>query len=445
MKLFGININLGEKPKMKIKSADKEWVEGNLQWLAEKIGYPMTDQVIISEKTFPKTLSQKQIKVENIIMDCCGHLALDSGLFAYQFYNDTRDISDTPYTLDDQPLDCYLAFDDQTGKYFIGIANSILKHPKWLVSRLCYELVKAKLIQDKIEYDTATDTKLFLYLACVHFGYGMIISQNLTNIGVDSTGGWETKWSYTTGMPEPVIAYALALFATLKKDLQPSWRDLLPTNVKKEFDMSIKYLSDENTQISEAKRIDNQLNSNQLFELASQQYESGEIKRAIKTLEKAVLSANDNILKAVMHNNIGYYKLRLKEYLSSITDFENALKDDPNNGFANSNLGFALIMLGELEKGKKYLQIAIQTKTNDSGYTCRNIALYFHKKKDFANAEMYFKQAFDMEKEIDLLDFFYGQFLLDKGDKIMALEHIKKSAALLESEGIELLNQLQEV
>ena len=71
------------------------------------------------------------------------------------------------------------------------------------------------------------------------------------------------------------------------------------------------------------------------------------------------------------------------------------------------------------------------------------MALYFQKKGDRKSAEDYFQKAFSMESPVDLLNYFYGQFLMENGDKKKGLEYIRVSADNREIEGIELLKKME--
>jgi Tfp pilus assembly protein PilF len=432
-----------KKNKLQITSSDREWVEGNFQWLVKVFGCPKTEQLSLSVKDFPRTFESKEIKIENLIDDCCSHLGLDKSLFSYEIYEDIRDSVNIPYAFAERPVDCFIDYNETTGKYSVVLAKSILRHPNWLIVSICYEFSKVRLIESKVEFDTGVDTNLFLYLAAVYFGYGVIIGQNLTDVGRSMVAMWETKWSYVADIPYPVIAYTLAIFAKLKNDLHPSWKEQLPNEIQIEFDLAIEYLINSKNELFDATRIDNALNVKRLIVFAHQLYESGELEKAITTLQKISFLTDNRIYKAGVYNNIGYYKLRLGKYQSSISDFLKAIKLDPNYGYANDNLGFALIMSGDLDKGKEYLEKALQTDNNDNAYSYRNMALYFQKKGDNESAENYFQKAFDQHSPVDLLDYFYGCFHLEKGDKEKGLEHIQISSDIGEHEGIELLNKMK--
>jgi len=68
--------------------------------------------------------------------------------------------------------------------------------------------------------------------------------------------------------------------------------------------------------------------------------------------------------------------------------------------------------------------------------------LYYQWKGDIELAETYFKKAFKLNTPVDLLDYFYGKFLIEKGDNKNGINHIQVSANIKEPEGMELLEKL---
>jgi tetratricopeptide (TPR) repeat protein len=437
MKLFGIKIGSAKPAKLRVTPEDRNWVDRNFEWLLSAFAHRGIEQITISEKYFPHTFESKDIKIENLIADCCNHLSLNPKLFSYEIIEDIRDSEDMPYAFVENPLDCFLNIDKQTGKYSIDFAKTIFNHPHWLITLTCIQFGKARLHQSKLNYGEGAETNLFLYLVAVHFGYGVILADNLANTGTVRNATWETKWTYIAELPYPVLAYALAVSASLTGNREPAWKELLSKEIRKEFDLSMTYINQSEKKLFNAESINRTIQIDKLLKHAATHYKSGRYKEAISLLQETISLADDDAVKANVYNNIGYYQLRSKQYHNSISAFENALMLSPDYGYATDNLGFALIMLGELDKGKEYLEKALKTKNNDNAYSYRNMALYYQKKGDIVSAEANFKKAFAMQTKVDLLDFFYGLFLLENGDKQKAAIHIQKSADIGEYEGIE--------
>lgn len=443
MKLFWKS----KKKTLKITQTDREWVESNFRWLLNEFNeaHWKSSQIIISQEYFPETFKSREIKVENILIDCCNHLDLDYNLFLIELLSDIRDTNKIPYEFGDHPLDCLIDFNEKYNKYQIVINKDILKHPNRFISLFCYEMSKVRLIESKIDFNSGGDSKYFLFLASVYFGYGVIISKNLIDIGISLDSGWESKWFLTTDFPYPILAYTLALYSIYKEEDNPFWVAYLPEEIRIEFELSLEFVKTSKKDLIEAIRIDDTLNPNKLFDISVQLYFSGNYEKAIEILEQIAANNEKFHSLSIVYNNIGYYKMRQEKYLESIPAFMKAIEINPNSGFATDNLGHALIMSGELEKGKEYLERALEIKNNDHGYTYRNLASYFQRKGDYESAELNFQKAFELHEPVDLLDFFYGCYLLERGEKERALEHLQISSELGENEGVKLFSKLQNV
>ena len=369
-------------------------------------------------------------------------MKLDSNLFSYEVYEDIRDTANLPYAVVGKLKDCNLDYDEHTGKYTFYLAKSIFKYSNWLTASICYEFAKAKLIDSKIEYDIGADTNYFQYLAAVYYGYGVIISQDLFEIGFAANSEWVKRWSYSAEIPYPVIAYSLAVFAHINKNYEPIWKELLPLEIRTEFVLTLDYINTTDHDISTSLTLENSLYYSELIFLAYNQYKAKEFAKAISTLNDALLIAKDKMQKSHIYNNIGYYKVMSGEFESSINDFKLSIKFNPNYGYANDNLAFALIMTDNPDEGKKYLAKAINTENNDKAYSNRNMALYYQKKGNFDLAEEYFQKAFEMKTKVDLLSFVYGKFLILNGEKEEGLKHIKISADSGEISAIDYLSTI---
>ncbi len=146
MKLFGIALGSKKEDTLQVTADDREWVESNFQWLVKINGHPKSEQISITDEWFPETYKAKNITIDNLIKDCCNHLELSKDLFSYEILEDIRDTATTPYAFEERPVDCSVHFDKLTRKYKIALAKNLLEHPIWLISRLCYEFAKVKLI-----------------------------------------------------------------------------------------------------------------------------------------------------------------------------------------------------------------------------------------------------------------------------------------------------------
>lgn len=440
MKLFGF-FKKEEKGTFRITEPDRLWVDDNFRWLIKVFGYPYreSEQILLSENYFPNTFTSDKVLIENIFKDLSSLLQISEDKVSFELVKDIRDSYSMPYAIEGKPFETELKIEE--GKYKIYIANSLQNYPKRLIYNLVYEYISIRLTDNKLQFDTGNDTGLFVYLAGIYFGFGILLSQNLKDTGREDDGSWETKWSYISEMPTEVMAYALATYSKLIDQCPPNWKNGLPLDLKNQYEKAIQYLTDNPSELYNRKELE----ANELFKKANDQYLKNEFKEAIIHLQKILLLTNDDMMMADVYNNLGYYHLRLKNYEQSVENFKKSIQILPDYGCANDNLGYTLIQLGKLEDGKEWLEKAMETKTNDIAYTYRNWALYYQARGELSKAEDFFKKSFDsITGSVDFLEYHYAVFLIQIGKKDDGLEFLKRAIEKGEYEAIEKMNEIKE-
>ena len=438
MKLFGPH-KKSKKTKLEITDLDRRWVEDNFNWLISVYGYPSSnlEQITITARYFPKSFSTDKPRVQDLINDLCVLLSLESSKISYELHEDLRDVYGMPYEIEGEPFNTETEIVNE--KYKIHIANSITKRPSRLTYSLIYEFIKIRLTESELKYDTGNDTGLFIFLAGIYFGFGVPLSQNLTDKGRIIEGFWETKWNYVSEMPHVVMAFALATYSKLTDKDNPEWKKELPPEIRDLFDQSIIQLNESPSTIFNRR----ELTANDILYQANQEYQKGNYESAISIAQKSLFLTEDNILKADIYNMIGYCYLRSGDYEKSIPHLHKAINHDSNFGFAYDNLGFALIQTGKLEEGKELLEIASKTKNNDLAYNFRNLALYYVAKNETQKAESNFQLAFEsITDSVDLLEFYYGLFLSENGEQKKGNEYLAKAVKKSEQEAINYMNEI---
>lgn len=371
MKLFRFGKKREAVP-LRITETDRLWVEDSFSWLIKVFGYPYreSEQILLTENYFPKTFRAEQILTENIISDLCTLLAIKEGTITFEVHSDIRDVYGVPYEIQGKPFETdFVAVD---GGYKIYVANSLQKHPKRLIFGLVYECIRIRLTHSNLQFDTGEDTDLFIYIAGIYFGFGVLLAQNLNITGRMNDGFWETKWNYISEMPNEVMAFGLAMHSALIGNNTPKWKVDLPNEIRSQFEGSLNFLTNNRSRLFN----EMELKSNELFKSAFDKYLKNEFEEAIEDLQKVLFITEDVTMKADVYNNLGYYNVRLMRYDEGVKHFKNAIKTMPDYGYANDNLGYALIQLGNLEEGRKWLDKAFMTENNDVAYTYRNLALY---------------------------------------------------------------------
>jgi tetratricopeptide (TPR) repeat protein len=438
MKILGGDMDSGGS-QFGITEGDLHWVEENFRWLKKVFGYPnrMEEQVLLTAKFFPATFTAATITVDHIITDLCTLFAIPRDAIKFEVLTDIRDYN-IPYQIEGTPFECETEL--TKGAYKIFVANSLQKHPERMIYSLIYEFIRIRLTESELEFDVGgDDTGLFIYVAGIYYGFGVILAQHLLHTGRSSDGISEIKWSYGSTMPEPIMAFSLATYANLRGEHDPSWKNEFKSDFKKMLEDALAYLQANPNDLYDAMEVQ----ANDLFNQSNELFEKNELEAAIAALQKILFLTSDDVMKADAYNNMGYYYVRKQNYQQGISNFRKALALGSEYGFANDNLGYALIMTGELEEGVSCLEKAMQTANNDVAYTFRNFALYHQRKRQPALAEEFFRKAFDQKTPVDLLEYHYGEFLQEQGDIERAKLFFIKSAQKNEEEGISKLRQLE--
>ena len=438
MKIFGFN-KKDKKKKFRITDTDREWVEDSFEWLIKIYGYPSRKavQFLVDKKFLPKTFSTNDLIIQNLIEDLSDRLSLDSTKIKYEIHTDLRDTYGMPFVLEGNQFETETEFIENN--YIIHIASSITKRPNRLINSLIYEFIQIRLTESELKFDTGDDTSLFIYIAGIYFGFGIILSQNLIDRGTVDDGFWETKWNQVSEMPNEVMAFGLATYSKLIEQINLDWKNQLPQDLRINFERAIDLLNDSPPSIFDKAELE----ASDLFHKALQEQESGNYELAISNLQKILFLTKDELFKAEVFNNIGYIKLKNGNIENSILDFRKALQLESNFGFAYDNLGYALIQTGYIEEGMKELEKAIQTKNNDLAYSYRNLALYYQAKKEYNKAKSNFLLAFETESvPVDLLEFHYASFLLEQGENKEGMLYLQRAVEKGEKEAINLMSKL---
>ncbi|NJM24931.1 MAG: tetratricopeptide repeat protein [Bacteroidia bacterium] len=405
MKLFGFT---RDKP-FNITDEDREWTESSFKWLLDVYGYPAFggDQVRFSPDYFPRYSETDARQIEHLLDDLCAILQLDRTRVSFELFEDMRDAVGIPFATEGSATDT--ALETSSGHYKILVAKSIIKRPGKLLANLIHEFIHIRLQEDKLPYDTGDDTDLFVYIAAVYFGFGVILVQNLTDSGRKNNGLWETKWHYVSEMPQEVLLFALAVYLRIAGKNQAEWTNDFPTDMAKSLAQAGELLKKEPGEILK----ENFLRYIRTTEVLMRTMEANQFDACAELGQKLLFLADDNAKRSSVYNNLGYAYQRTGEFSASLEYFAKAQELDPAFAYPYDNMGYSLIRMGKLEEGKKHIDLARATGNNHEGYTNRNLALYYEQKGDSLKAEELYLEALDHSNgQVDLLEFHYAQFLI---------------------------------
>ncbi len=410
---------------------DKAWVEENFLWLFRSWGYPHigAPQYLFNEEFFPESHQLDLPNAESLKVDICHLLGLRPDRVLIEFREDIRDLHQMPYEFESEPFEW--AVDLQSDLKQITLASYLNKHKARLLHCMVLALVKVRLYEDQLNYNTGEDDDHFVFLAAIYQGFGAMLMTNLVRHGKSDDGFWEETWNFTSIVPDEVMAFALALYLDIVVQRSPDWMQQLSQKHQKLLQSSLCYLAANPNQLFDAAEAE----AVKLFEEGYEEGQQNNFEEGISISRRALFLTKDAMLLSDLYNNIGYYQQRQGFYEMSIESFHSAMDHDDSNVYAFSNLGFSLIMSGKLEKAEPFVRELLNLH-EDLGYAHRNLAVYHWKKGNAELAEEHFKSGLEQGSKTDLLELLYAQFLLEKDKATEAKTQLAKAIEKGEPEAL---------
>lgn len=426
-----------------ITDKDKEWVNKSFEWLIKSYGYPSSGvtPILLTDKFFPHTIDHKQTAVEPLLADLCSLFKIDPVKISFEIEEDIRDTYGTPYELHGAPFECELEIIslDNGYHYKLYFAKSLLRHPKRLVFNSVFQFIQIRISQTDIEWIRSDKHHFIFYLVGIYTGWGVLLAQTMIDIGRENDGFWERSWKHISPMPIPVMAYSMALYSSLTEEKAPAWKNFLPSEIRVQYEKAADFITRNPNPVFNKQ----ELMAKALFKEAYKYSQQKNFDDAIETYQKAIFLTKDGPLRSVIYNNVGYAQLWKTEYQKSVINFQKALEINPSFAYANDNLGFAFIMMGDTETGKHYLSIALQTKNNDHAYSYRNLALYHQKRGEMEKALDNFQKAFaNITEPVDFLEYFYARFLFEQGETEESLIYLQIAVEKGEPQAVQWMNEI---
>jgi hypothetical protein len=233
-------------PKCPVNNDDKEWLEDCFLWLIEEFGEnTVRDLKVIlpTDEFFPDPFSADMTYARSALRRICGYMDVDySEVELRRFTNDN--FSPHPLaqirTAEDGACGLYRFYD---GKHFVSVESGMLNNPTNLIATIAHELGHAKLIGENRLDPEYEDHELLTDLTTIFFGLGIFTANSLFNFEQWTNPffqGWQiSRQGYMT---EEMTGYSLALFAYIRNEGKPLWRNYLQGNVKFYFKKSLSYL-----------------------------------------------------------------------------------------------------------------------------------------------------------------------------------------------------------
>lgn len=436
MNLFGLTFEEAGA-NFHLQKREQEWVEEMFFYLLEVFGLPDENQALVLLNTdfFPLTVPEKVANMEDVLSELCGLLQLNPETIRYTSYEAI--IQEEAYEELSLPYEMDTLIEEKGPR--IVYREKLLNRPKKLLFLLLFELLHLTLRERNVVMKMKEDIGPFMTQLAVFGGFGVLAARNLYSVGEVNQQYWQSKWVRPQILSDSCMAYGLALYAYIRKEINPEWAVLLPKELRPHFREALGFVAKDSTPFDQ--RLKFQIITR--LERASRLYRGKNYTEAIACLSSLIEKNPDASLPARVYGNLGYYLSMERQFEKSIPYFEKAIELKPDLSYVHDNLGYAFLQLGKLKQGKEHISKSLKGMKNDIAYSFRNLAVYHQLKGEPDKAAEFFDLSYENKTQgVDLLDYHYAEFLWESGKKKKAKKYMQKAVELGEPVAIERMEEL---
>ena len=237
------------KSNKKYEPLDKElrkYFENNFLWLMQEFPEPKIEERKILTPTasdFPVKWNKNRENAIDVLKIICNNMQLDPNEIKLDFYDNGLKEIDTGASVifteqdPDSPEAAGLYHHEKVdGKYSISLDEALLERPDSLIATIAHELSHVKLLGEK---KLEQNDEMLTDLAAVFFGLG-IFNANCAFQFYNQVDRWGHSSLGYLKIDE--WAYALALFAFIRHEDEPEWKQFLSATIKSDFEKCLSYM-----------------------------------------------------------------------------------------------------------------------------------------------------------------------------------------------------------
>jgi tetratricopeptide (TPR) repeat protein len=215
-------------------------------WLVSQFGQErlLNGKVILpTEEFFPAPYDHSEDGARILLDQVCRYMDVDPASVDLLFYSERQPVALNIEVVRPDGGTAGL-YREQNGRTTISLEVSRLADPISVVATFAHELCHAHLLGGGRISRKEEDHEPLTDLATVYFGMGIFIANATLRDKSYHLGNWEgwiiSRQGYLTA---PILAYALALFAWLRRETQPEWAGSLRLDVRSPFRKALSYLA----------------------------------------------------------------------------------------------------------------------------------------------------------------------------------------------------------
>lgn len=245
-------------PKLPIREEDRQWVNDGFQRLEKLLGRQRLLKSRVVEpiaEDFPDPYDRSADAVELMFSRLCRYMHVERSTIKLEIFPDeTEELRELlPAWRSDGTAGAAGFYvhaherspvsEEADSRMTVAIRSSGLKDPMSLVATMAHELGHVILLGGNIMRHDTSDHERMTDLLTVFLGLGIFTANSAARFRQfqdNRRSGWSTqRLGY---LSEPVFGYALAKFAIERDEHKPRWRRHLSTNVRSDFEQSVRWL-----------------------------------------------------------------------------------------------------------------------------------------------------------------------------------------------------------
>lgn len=244
------------KSNKKYEPLDKElrkYFENNFLWLMQEFPEPkIEDRRILTPTTsdFPIKWNKSRENAIEALKIICSNMELDPNEIKLDFYDNGLkeiDMGTSVIFMESDPENPEAAglyhHEKVDGKYSISLDEALLERPDSLIATIAHELSHVKLLGEK---KLEQNDEMLTDFTTVFFGLG-IFNANCAFQFYNQSDRWgHSNLGY---LKIEEWAYALALFAFIRHEDEPQWKQFLSKTIKSDFEKCLSYMIDNEEEI----------------------------------------------------------------------------------------------------------------------------------------------------------------------------------------------------
>jgi hypothetical protein len=233
-------------PKCPVEDEEKEWLENSAAWLLKEFDIQIDDVTVVlpTPEFFPDTYRGEEEDVKTLLGRVSSYMGVNADRLSLDLFSDEqKELRNHLPSFEASHRSAAGLYSEGDDTIKISLSTNHLSDPMTMVAVIAHELGHVLLLADNKIARDRKDHEHLTDLLTVFFGLGIFTANSAFRFTQWSGGfkqGWQARrLGYLT---EPMFGYALALFASMRRESQPSWSQHLEGNVKHHFKSGLSYL-----------------------------------------------------------------------------------------------------------------------------------------------------------------------------------------------------------